>query len=56
MLLGAQTSTGLQHKANEHLSAHPEEIQKMLSSQAYCFESQVVERAQIDVRLKPGMA
>lgn len=47
MLLGAQTSTGLQQKVNECLSACSEEIQEMLSSQACCLQSQAVEPAQI---------
>ena len=47
MLLGAQTSTGLQHKANECLSAHPEETQKMLSNKDCYVEPQAGQTAHI---------
>lgn len=54
MLLGAQTSTGLQQKVKECLSARSE-IKKMLSSQACCLQSQAVEPAQIKTKVRNGM-
>lgn len=54
MLLGAQTSTGLQHNVNERLRAHPEEIQEMLTARTVVLNHRQQSPTR-DLRLKPGM-
>lgn len=55
MLLGAQTSTGLQHKVNKCLRAQPEEIQEMLTAKTVFQTPRQWSPPTCDLRLKPGV-